>query len=45
MVKSNETWTRTHDLALVYIALVFGGGTNITDAILATVIKVSSEMG
>lgn len=39
MVKSNETWTRTHDLALVYIALVFGGGTNITDAILTTVIK------
>lgn len=39
MVKSNETWTRTHDLALVYIALVFGGGTNITDTILSTVIR------
>ena len=39
MVKSNETWTRTHDLALVYIALVFGGDTNITDTILITVIK------
>ena len=39
MVKSNETWTRTHDLALVYIALVFGGDTNVTDAILTTVIQ------
>ena len=39
MVKSNETWTRTHDLALVYIALVFGGDTNITDTILETVIQ------
>ena len=38
MVKSNETWTRTHDLALVYIALVFGGGTNVTDMELNSVI-------
>ena len=39
MVKTNETWTRTHDLALVFIALAYGKDTNVTDSELHAVIE------
>ena len=38
MVKSNEAWTRTHDLALVYIALAYGTNTNVSENELTTII-------
>ncbi len=31
MIKSNETWTRTHDLALVYVALAYGTDNSLSD--------------
>lgn len=31
MIKSNETWTRTHDLALVYVALAYGTDNALSD--------------
>lgn len=39
MIKSNETWTRTHDLALVYVALAYGTDNALADE------EVESIMG
>ena len=38
MIKSNETWTRTHDLALVYVALAYGTDNSLTDEEAETII-------
>ncbi len=39
MIKSNETWTRTHDLALVYVALAYGTDNTLTDEEVETIIN------
>ena len=38
MIKSNETWTRTHDLALVYVALAYGTDNALSDEEVETII-------
>ena len=38
MIKSNETWTRTHDLALVYVALAYGTDNKLSDEEVETII-------
>lgn len=37
MIKSNETWTRTHDLALVYVALAYGTDNALSDEEVETI--------
>ncbi len=39
MIKSQETWTRTHDLALIYLALAYGSDARLADSELHTIIE------
>lgn len=45
MIKSNETWTRTHDLALVYVALAYGTDNTLTDEEVETIIGTLQKWG
>lgn len=43
MIKSNETWTRAHDLALVYVALAYGADNALSDAEVDTIIATLQD--
>ena len=45
MIKSNETWTRAHDLALVYVALAYGTDNTLSDEEVETIGLDLSEHG
>ncbi len=45
MIKSNETWTRTHDLALVYVALAYGTDNALSDEEVETIIGTLQKWG
>lgn len=45
MIKSNETWTRTHDLALVYVALAYGTDNALSDEEVETIIGTLQQWG
>lgn len=45
MIKSNETWTRTHDLALVYVALAYGTDNSLSDEEVETIIGTLQKWG
>lgn len=43
MTLSNQTWTRAHDLALIYIALAYGADQELSDDELATITDALQE--
>ena len=45
MIKGDETWTRTHDLALVYVALAYGTDNTLTDEEVESIIATLQNWG
>ena len=45
MIKSNETWTRAHDLALVYVALAYGTDHTLSEEEIESIISTLQKWG